>query len=176
MKKRQYQRHEENQLELLRRSDPKTFYRVLKGSRKKVHSSISEFYEHFKNIAAGQTDKELNMPETLVLSIFHELDIPITISEIENIRIYKKLKTESKVYQSPGIYNIINEFFKKKISPVLHKLFNVILNSGCYPTIWSQGIIVPVYRKGDVNNPDNYRGITLLSHMSKLFTSILNFE
>ena len=39
---------------------------------------------------------------------------------------------------------------------------------------WSQGIIVPVYKKGDVNNPDNYRGITLLSHMSKLFTSILN--
>ena len=29
-------------------------------------------------------------------------------------------------------------------------------------------------KKLDVNNPDNYRGITLLSHMSKLFTSILN--
>ena len=29
-------------------------------------------------------------------------------------------------------------------------------------------------KKLDVNNPDNYRGITLLSQMSKLFTSILN--
>ena len=173
--KRQYQRHEGNQLELLRRTDPKTFYRVLKGSRKKVNSSItnSEFYEHFKNIAAGQTDEDLNIPQTLDLSIFHELDIPITISEIENAI------SESKVYNSPGFDNIINEFFKNFstfFSPLLQKLFNVILNSGCYPTIWSQGIIVPVYKKGDVNNPDNYRGITLLSHMSKLFTSILSWS
>lgn len=54
------------------------------------------------------------------------------------------------------------------------KLFNAILNAGCYPTVWSQGIIVPIHKKGDVNNPYNYRGITLLSHISELFTSILN--
>ena len=61
-------------------------------------------------------------------------------------------------------------------SPLLQKLFNVIINSGCYPPIWSQGIIVPNYKKRNVNNPDNYRGITLLSHMSKLFTSILSWS
>ena len=56
--------------------------------------------------AAGQTDKEFNMPETLDLSIFHELDIPITISKIENSI------SESEAYKSPGFDNIINEFFK----------------------------------------------------------------
>ena len=132
--KRQYQRHEGNQLEL--RSDPKTFYYVLKVSRKKVNSSItnSEFYEHFKNIAAGQTDKELNMPETLDSFIIHELDILLTISEIENAI------SESKVYKSPGFKNIFKEFFKKCSTffpPILEKLFDVILNSGCYPPIWS---------------------------------------
>ena len=81
--------------------DP-TQSRVLKGSRKKVNSLItnSEFYEQFKNIAARQTDKNLNMPNTLDLSIFHELDIPITICEIENAI------SESKVYHSPGFDNI----------------------------------------------------------------------
>ena len=73
----------------------------------------SEFYEQIKNIAAGQTDKNLNMPNTLDLSIFHELDIPITISEIENAI------SESKVYHSPGFDNIINKFFKK-ISTFFH--------------------------------------------------------
>ena len=31
-----------------------------------------------------------------------------------------------------------------------------------------------IYKKGDASNVDNYRGITLVSCMSKLFTSILN--
>ena len=74
----------------------------------------SEFYEQFKNIDAGQSDKKLNMPNTLDLSIFHELDIPITISEIKNAI------SESKVYHSQGFDNIINEFFKKKILHFFH--------------------------------------------------------
>ena len=83
-------------------------------------------------MAAGQTDKELNIPETLDSFIIHELDILLTISEIENAI------SESKVYKSPGFKNISNEFFKKCstfFSPILEKWFDVILNSGCYPPI-----------------------------------------
>ena len=38
----------------------------------------------------------------------------------------------------------------------------------------SEGYIVPIHKKGSTNNVDNYRGITLLSMLGKLFTSILN--
>jgi hypothetical protein len=54
-------------------------------------------------------------------------------------------------------------------------LFNVILDAGIFPDIWSQGIIFPIYKnKGDVCDPNNYRGITILSCLGKLFTNILN--
>ena len=37
------------------------------------------------------------------------------------------------------------------------------------------GLIRPIYKKkGSLNDPDNYRGISLLSCFGKLFTSILN--
>ena len=40
---------------------------------------------------------------------------------------------------------------------------------------WSKGMIVPVssYKKGDTDVPSNYRPITLLSAISKLFTKTL---
>jgi hypothetical protein len=43
------------------------------------------------------------------------------------------------------------------------------------PEIWTIGIIMPIYKnKGDPGNPDSYRGITLVSSVGKVFTSILN--
>lgn len=64
--------------------------------------------------------------------------------------------------------------FQDYFLPVLHKLFNCILNTGIFPSTWSSSIIVPVFKKGDSTDPNNYRGIRLVSNMCKLFTSILN--
>ena len=35
-------------------------------------------------------------------------------------------------------------------------------------------MIVPIFKKGDANDPNNYREISLMSCFCKLFTSILN--
>ena len=53
-------------------------------------------------------------------------------------------------------------------------MFNVILDSGIFPDQWREGIIIPLHKKGDKNDANNYRSITLLSCLSKIFTSILN--
>lgn len=58
--------------------------------------------------------------------------------------------------------------------PVLLKLFNTMLQIGYFPESWAQGVIIPLHKKGDINNVNNYRGITLISHLAKLFTSLLN--
>ena len=55
------------------------------------------------------------------------------------------------------------------------KLFNIVFKSGVIPDLWSVGVICPIYKnKGDTANPDNYRGITILSCYGKLFTAVLN--
>ena len=43
-----------------------------------------------------------------------------------------------------------------------------------YPTLWSRGLIIPIFKKDDPSNRENYRGITLISAMGKIFTSIMN--
>ena len=79
--------------------------------------------------------------------------------------------------KSPGIDNILNEVIKiGKVAIKAHlvNLFNWILDTGKYPTLWSFGLIVPIHKKDDRSKVKNYRGITLLSALGKLFTSILN--
>ena len=56
----------------------------------------------------------------------------------------------------------------------LTKLFNAVCNEGLYPEEWSKAIIIQIFMKGNKNNIYNYGGISLLSLISKWYTSVLN--
>ncbi len=45
------------------------------------------------------------------------------------------------------------------IIQALANLFNLILSSGDFPETWAEGLITPIYKKGDKFDPSNYRGI-----------------
>ena len=99
------------------------------------------------------------------------IDYPITDEEFEAA--INKLKAN----KSPGIDNILKEVIKigkKAIKGHLVNLFNRILDTGKYPALWSFGLIVPIHKKDDRAKVENYRGITSLSALGKMFTSILN--
>ena len=46
--------------------------------------------------------------------------------------------------------------------------------SGHFPKSWTEGVIIPIHKKGNKGAVDNYRGITLLSVFGILFTRVLN--
>ena len=58
---------------------------------------------------------------------------------------------------------------------IYEKLFNLIFDTGIIPESWLLGTIKPLNKnKGNKNDPKNYRPITMLSCLGKLFTAILN--
>ena len=64
-----------------------------------------------------------------------------------------------------------------ELTQIYCKIFNIVLYTGIIPENWTIGIIKPVYKnKGDTMEPDNFRGITLISCLGKLFTSTINFR
>ena len=72
--------------------------------------------------------------------------------------------------RAPGIDGITNGILKKielVIVPMLCSLFNKILEDGSYPGEWCSAIIYPIHKKSDVKIASNYRGISLLSCISK---------
>ena len=55
----------------------------------------------------------------------------------------------------------------------LLRLFNSILTHGSYPSNWKKAYLSPVHKGGTLDNPNNYRGISILSCAAKLFNTIL---
>lgn len=75
-----------------------------------------------------------------------------------------------------GEDGIIPEFFINGIDLFIHiltRLFNRLFNTGEFPAQWNYATIVTIYKKGDVNDPGNYRGISLLDICGKIYTSVL---
>ena len=79
--------------------------------------------------------------------------------------------------KSEGPDKLINEFFingNEYLSPTLCNLFNKLYEIGYFPETWTEGYIIPLHKKGSINDVENYRGITLLSVLGKLFSKVIN--
>ena len=58
---------------------------------------------------------------------------------------------------------------KDIIAPMLCKLLNHMYVNCIYPSSWTKGIVFPIPKKGNINDVNNYRGITLSSILLKYF-------
>ena len=94
------------------------------------------------------------------------------ISETEVSKVMKKLKLKKSV----GIDEIPNEVLKcPVILPLLVNLFNLCYDTGIVPQPWYQSIVHPLHKspETDPRIPTHYRGISLVSCVSKVFTAVL---
>src|SRR5215831_10162697 len=84
----------------------------------------------------------------------------------------KKLKS----HKSPGMDQIPAELIKaggETLCCAIHKLIISIWNKEELPEEWKESIIVPIYKKGDKADCNNYRGISLLPTTYKIMSNIL---
>ena len=78
--------------------------------------------------------------------------------------------------KSPGFDGSLNDFFidaKVFIAQYFLRAYNQIFNDAVFPESWAKGLIVPIHIIGDTTDPNNYRGITLISTFAKMFSLIL---
>jgi hypothetical protein len=81
-----------------------------------------------------------------------------------------------KRHKLPDIDQIPAELIKaggRTICSEVHKLINSIWNKQELPEQWKESIIVPIYKKGDKTDCNNYRGISLLSATYKILSIII---
>ncbi|CAC5383994.1 unnamed protein product [Mytilus coruscus] len=99
-----------------------------------------------------ETEKQLVNIEKNIASN-RETDAPIKYSEIKNV--ISKLKRD----KAPGPDTIINEIvkFSKNVFIIsIVKLFNPILNTGIYPSMWKCSYLILLHKSGEKSYPNNY--------------------
>ena len=160
------------------------YWKLLENKAKPVKENnipLENFKQHFQTLNQVFREIPVDFDPSVILEPdvgaletpdLEELNRQFTKSDIE--KLIKKLKNG----KSAGCDNILNEFLKNSPETVIEtitNLFNLVLKTGVVPSNWCVGVIIPLFKnKGSINNVDNYKGITLLSVIGKLFTSALN--
>ena len=164
------------------KKQPKKFWKSIK-SKFKAKSPQSEsltaedLLNHFKIIFAGDTGTPAGPQQAQATQASEppnnahpELDAEITEAELKEAVFHQKNN------KSPGIDHLNAELFKISldiISPFLLKLYNRIFQNGEYPRSWGEGIIIPIFKSGNADEAQNYRGITLINILAKIYSQIL---
>ena len=81
-----------------------------------------------------------------------------------------------KSHESPGIDQILAKLIKawdRTIYLEIHKPITSVWKKVKLPEEWKESIIVPIHRKGDKTDCNNYRGISLLPTTYKILSNIL---
>lgn len=153
--------------------------RRLRGKNKTQQTKLSadDFYSHFKHLYSPDeiysdpnTHDRLSQ-ESVILTNIEQLDCSFTCDEV------RKTILKMKRNKAFGIDLLLAEMFIDGVdilTPILCKLFNHIFDNGLYPESWTKGLIVPIPKKGDLNDVNNFRGITLSSIFSKIFSCLLD--
>ncbi len=95
------------------------------------------------------------------------------ISQQEVTKVIKLTKSN----KAAGFDGLPNEVYtNEKSIHILCELFNQCFNTGLIPSTWKKTIIKPISKVSqcDPRIPLNYRGISLLPTMYKLYTSLMN--
>ena len=131
---------------------------------------IESFYGQLYTSTSKPVVDLANDPRARLTRHYTE-DIP-DVSLYEIRMALKQLKNN----KAPGDDGITAELLKAGGKPVLkalQKLFNSVILEGKTPQAWCRGVVVLFFKKGDNARLKNYRPISLLSHVYKLFSRVI---
>ena len=98
------------------------------------------------------------------------LDDPIIESEVKeqvkNLKIDKAAGTDG---IPPGVIKLLPSTWIMFITVLLNTLFS----SSMYPQSWAIAKLFTIFKKGDKHLPSNYRGITIINCLAKVYDMIL---
>ena len=203
--KTEYLSNEAKNIEEMETTNPKLFWRKLKDlgpqkrhdcfvngirndkediitNKKEIRENVSNYFEmlynredyrhlnkdFYKEVLKQKTEWEYNM-----LSSMNIFNCDITLEEMEHAL------ASMKPGKAPGHDSVPIEILKNEgLKTVLLKFLNLCFSSGVIPDDWTKALIKPLKKGGnkDYLLLSNYRGVSLLPNIYKLYSQILNIR
>ncbi|OMJ26387.1 LINE-1 reverse transcriptase-like protein [Smittium culicis] len=156
-------------------------YNKYKNLITEKHKKIKIWTNHFGELSNDTTgnSRSDNKCENLIntdTDYYPECDNTTIWSEITDALADKP---NSKATGADGVPSEVWKLVMIESSPTsslaksLNKIFNIIYDTGDIPQCLETSVVVPVPKKGDLKDPDNYRGISLIPTLAKLVAKIL---
>ena len=173
-KKTMYKKSIIDQMHLTKAGEIKQFWKLLNKldldtitTRNAVNDiSPREWMSHYTNLLQGQNGV---IPSNTDES--GPLDYIITTEEM------MKAKGILKPGKATGLDTVNNEMILEALTlypETFRRIMNSLLKQGTGVIQWLTSLLVPIHKKGPTDDPDNYRGIALMSCLAKFFYAILN--
>ena len=127
--------------------------------------------EHF-TAAVINTDAAVHSPINLPILTKSKF----VFSKVTEDEVAKEL-SRIVVDKAPGLDDIHPRLLKEGapfITAPLTHMFNVSLRTGRNPPDWKKSRVTPIFKSGDKTDPGNYRPISILSSVMKVFEKLLD--
>ncbi|KAL1395138.1 hypothetical protein pipiens_011461 [Culex pipiens pipiens] len=134
--------------------------------------SVQLFADFFKTVYSANQPTPSN--ESLDKILPHELHMPLVCLTEEDVR---KVLASTDASKGPGPDCIPPSIVKQCAATLANPLaiiFNRSLESGVFPAKWKVASITPIHKSGNVHNVENYRSISILSCLPKVFEKIVH--
>ena len=126
---------------------------------------ISQFCDFYGNQASI----------SLIKSRFGQISEPFSFRNVDPDEVLKKCLS-LKAGKAPGHDRISAKFVKLAGNEICHSLSHIInssFESSSFPNTLKHALVTPVYKKGDNLAKGNYRPVSVLTSISKIFESIM---
>ena len=139
----------------------------LKASSSK--DRVKLWHKYFKNLLGNPPN--IDGPDTPVEQVFGKLSIRDDPFDMEE---YIVAKRTMKCEKNSGDDGITLELLKYAgLNDIILGFINKAYSTKVLPHEWKTLIIIPVPKSGNLTKPDNYRGISLISLVMKLYNCMI---
>ena len=159
----------------LKKKEQKYFWRLLDKLDGSNNDNIfrdcisgNRWTEHFKKVLRDEVRDIVLPPNSEILG---PLDGRITKEELSEASYVLR---PHKLNGSDSLSNEMIKCLVETMPDIVLKLFNSVFDSNTKIEQWTMAIITAILKSGSRMDPANYRGISILSCLGKLYSAILN--
>ncbi len=138
-------------------------------------TDVANLFNDFYSKIAADLDKKLPQAKPSFKPTFPRTTSKFSLETLTNYDVLLAIEAlkPKKSFSEDCISNKLIKCLKYELLTPLKILFEKCLASCTFPEIWKNSKIIPLYKKGPKQDPGNYRPISLLPVISKVFEKCL---